>query len=308
MDLRYLRYFIAVAEERSFTRAADRLNTVQPSLSQQIKKLEDVYVGTPLFRRDKHHVELTEAGRVFLAEARDILGNVDRAIAMAQQAARAEIGHLTIGFVPGAEGRVFPHVLPLLRTRCPGIHLTLRSLPTPEQITALTDHAIDVAFLRGPVEDRTLCSEVVLDEEIMAVLPADHEATRLERIPVGLLAEIPFVQVARSNAPAVHEAARQIAARAQVQFEPILETDNVLGTLNAVGSGMGFSLLPDYVLQISPPSVAVRPLDLNPPPRINLMVAYRLGDELPALAEFLTLLRAWTSGQESKAERGPSGG
>jgi LysR family transcriptional regulator, hca operon transcriptional activator len=123
-----------------------------------------------------------------------------------------------------------------------------------------------------------------------------------------LLAEIPFVQVARSNAPAVHDAARQIAARAQVHFNPVLETDNVLGTLNAVGSGMGFSLLPDYVLQISPPSVAVRALDLNPTPRLDLMVAYRQGDELPALAEFLTLLRAWTSGRGTKVEHGPRQG
>jgi len=293
MDLRYLRYFLAVAEERSFTRAADRLNTVQPTISQQIKKLEDVYVGTPLFRRDKHHVELTEAGRVFLAEARDILGNVDRAISLAQQVARAEVGHLTIGFVPGAEGRVLPNVLPKLRARCPGIQLALRSLSTPEQTAALADQGIDVGFLRGPVEDRTLSSEVVLDEEIVAAVPASHEIARFERIPVDALAKIPLVQVAYANAPAIHDFARQIAERDRIHFEPVLETDNVLGTLNAVGSGMGFSLLPEYVKQISPPSVAVRPLDLNPPPRIELLVAWRKADELPALAEFLTLLRAW---------------
>src|ERR1017187_596346 len=108
MDLRYLRYCIAVAEECSFTRAAERLNTVQPSLSQQIKKLEDEIVGTPLLLRDKHHVELTAAGRVFLVEARAILAATERAIGLARCTARAEAGHLAIGFVAGAEGKVFP--------------------------------------------------------------------------------------------------------------------------------------------------------------------------------------------------------
>lgn len=300
MDLRYLRYFIAVAEERSFTAAAERMNTVQPSLSQQIKRLEDVYVGTPLFHRDKHHVELTEAGRVFLVEARAILSSVDRAIELARQVARGETGQLTIGFVPGAEGKVFPYVLPILRTRCPEVHLTLRSLDTPEQIEALRHHSIDVAFLRGPVEDRSLICEPVVREEILAAVPAQHEIARRERISVASLAELPLVQVARSSAPAVHDAAKRIAAAAGVSFKPVLETDNVLGTLNAVGSGLGFSLLPDYVRQICPPTVAIRPLEIEPPPYIDLAVAYREGDDLPALLVFLNLLRTWI------AERGPS--
>jgi LysR family transcriptional regulator, hca operon transcriptional activator len=297
--LRYFRYFIAVAEERSFTAAAERLNTVQPSLSQQIKRLEDICIGTPLFQRDKHHVELTEAGRVFLPEARAILDHVDRAVVLARQAARAEIGQLRIGFVPGAEGKVFAHVLPVLRDRYPGIHLILRSLTTPEQIQALQDRSIDVAFLRAPVEDRTLECITVLREDIVAAVPARQEIARHERISVLDLAEIPFVQVARLNAPAVHDAARQIAAQAGVQFDPVLETDSVLGTLNAVGSGLGFSLLPDYVRQIAPDTVAVRPLACDPHPRIELMAAYHKDDRTPALEVFLGLLRAWIAENEA---------
>ena len=275
MDLRYLRYFIAVAEECNFSRAAERLNTVQPSLSHQIKRLEVEFVGTPLFQRDKHHVKLTEAGRVFLVQARVILSTVENAIALARQAARAEIGDLTIGFVPGAEGKVFPHILPMLRTRCPGINLTLRGLTTPEQIEALRNGAI------------------------VAVVPADHELARQERVAVTQLAKLPFVLVARSIAPAVHDAAKRIAESAGVTFELVLTTDNVLGTLNAVGSGLGFSLLPDFVRQISPRTVAVRSLAIEPPPRLDLVAAYRAGNDLPALAVLLDLLRAWIAQQKA---------
>jgi DNA-binding transcriptional LysR family regulator len=109
-------------------------------------------------------------------------------------------------------------------------------------------------------------------------VPARHEIARHERIAVCDLAEIPFVQVARPKAPAVHDAAMQIAALAGVQFDPVLETDSVPGTLNAVGSGLGFSLLPDYVRQIAPGT---------------LVVAYHKDDRTPALEVFLGLLRAW---------------
>jgi LysR family transcriptional regulator, hca operon transcriptional activator len=292
MDLRYLRFFIAVAEERSFTRAAERLHTVQPSLSQQIKRLEDL-VGTPLFDRDQHHVELTEAGRVFLVRARDILGRVDLAIHEARQAARAECGQLAIGFVPGAEGKIFPRVLPAMKERCPGIQLNLRSLTSPEQMAALRAGAIDIGFLRPPVEDGSLISEAVVRDEFVAAVPAGSELAALERIPVARLAELPLVQVARDNAPAVHQLANQIAATAGVSFRQGLVTDNVLGTLNAVGTGLGFSLLPDYVRQIAPATVAIRPLALDPPPGLDLVMAYRAGDNPPALAVFLSLLRAW---------------
>jgi LysR family hca operon transcriptional activator len=298
MDLRYLRYFIAVAEERSFTRAAARMHTVQPSLSQQIKRLEDVFVGTPLFHRDKHHVELTEAGRVFLPEARAILAGVDRAIALARQAARAEIGQVTIGFVPGAEGKVFPHVLPVLRMRCPGIQLNLRSLSSPEQLTALLDRTIDVGFLRPPVDHPSLACELVLREPILAVVPSQHELAGLDHIPVERLAELPFIQVGRKGAPAIHDMATQIASLANVTFRPLLETDSVLGTLNAVGSGLGFSLLPDYVRLIGPTTVAARPLSLDPAPQIDLVVAYRRDDQLAGLAAFLDLLRIWIAGSK----------
>jgi LysR family transcriptional regulator, hca operon transcriptional activator len=289
MDHRYLRYFIAVAEELSFTRAAERLHTVQPSLSQQIKKLEEI-VSTPLFHRDTRHIELTEAGRVFLEEARAILRYTDHAIALARQAAHAEAGHIMIGFLPGAEAKIFPNVLPTLRHRCPNLQVSLRSLASPEQITALQNHLINVGFLRGPIEDSEIAWEPILRERIMAVLPAQHPLAKFERVPVPLLTEVPLVMVTREKAPVIHDRTNEIAKRAGVQFHPAIDTDNVLATLNTVGSGLGFSLLPDYVQSILPQTVVARPLALEPEPEIDLLVAYRKDDRLPALPLFLSLL------------------
>ena len=136
MDLRYLRFFIAVAEEMNFTRAAERLHTVQPSVSRQIHRLEEI-VGTPLFHRDRHKLSLTPAGRVFLAESRAVLEQVNRAIELARQSARADVGQVAIGFILGTESQIFPRIVPALRQRYPDIELSYKALTEHEQLKAL---------------------------------------------------------------------------------------------------------------------------------------------------------------------------
>lgn len=289
MDHRHLRYFIVVAEELNFTRAAERLNTVQPSLSQQIRHLEEM-VGTPLFYRDKHHVSLTEAGRIFLSEARNILSSTERAIALACRAARGEAGHINIGFVPGAEGKVFSHLLPFLREKVPDIELSLRSMTSPEQLVALASSEVDVGFLRGPVDNPEIVSEVIVRDTIVAVIPTNHPLAKSKRLSIQALAAIPLIQVSIKKAPAIHEIANRLAARAGVQFKTLLDTDGIMATLNAVGAGLGFSIVPEYVRQIAPPTVAVRALDVNPVPEIELLVAHRKDNRLPALIFFLNFL------------------
>jgi LysR family hca operon transcriptional activator len=290
MDHRYLRYFIAVAEELSFTRAAERLHTVQPSLSQQIRRLEEI-VGTPLFHREKHRLRLTEAGRIFLQESRTILQYTSRAITLARQAARAEAGFMTIGFVPGVEGKIFPSVLPILRAKYPDIELSLRSLTSPQQMEALQNGEINIGFMRPPIEGDEVLSEVVLREKIIAVVPANHPLAKLKRISVRALAKLPFLEVARHTAPFLHDTAKEIAAQAGVTFNSILPGENVLMSLSEVAAGLGFCLLPDNVRQILPPNVAAKPLDCDPEPEFPLLVAYRKDERLPAVAFFLSLLR-----------------
>jgi LysR family hca operon transcriptional activator len=291
LDHRYLRYFIAVAEELSFTRAAERLNTVQPAVSQQIRRLEFI-VGTPLFQRDKHHVQLTEAGRIFLEEARALLQHGTQAISLARRAARAEAGQITIGLLPGIEGRILSSIQPTLQTRYPDIQLLIRSLTSPQQLAALQQHEIDVAFMRGPIESDEIRSEVVLREPIVAVVPANHPFAAMERISLQTLSALPMIQVVRTSAPALHDVANQLARQAGVRFRVGLVTETVLATLNAVGSGLGFSLQPEYVKHIVPETVVAKPVDVDPIPQFELLMAYRKDNELPFLVSFLALLRS----------------
>lgn len=291
LDHRYLKYFIAVAEELSFTRAAERLNTVQPAVSQQIRRLE-LIVGTPLFQRDKHHVQLTEAGRMFLGEARAILLHGIRAISMARRAARAEAGQITVGLLPGTEGRILSCIQPALQTRHPDIELLIRSLTSPQQVTALLQHEIDVGFLRGPVDVEEIRSEVFLREPIVAVVPANHPFAAMERISLQTLSALPMIHVVRTSAPALHDIANRLSKQAGVRFRIGLATETVLATLNAVGSGLGFSLQPEYVKHIVPETVVARPLDIDPAPQFDLLMAYREDNDLPFLAPFLALLRS----------------
>jgi LysR family hca operon transcriptional activator len=290
MELRLLRYFIAVAEELSFTRAAERLRIAQPSLSQQIRQLEEL-IGTPLLLRNKHRLLLTEPGRIFLREARNVLTCMNRAVELARQAARAEAGVMTIAMVPGPEGKMFSTVLSTLLRNYPNIQILLRSLTSPEQVTALKKGEINVGFLRGPVEDEEIDSEVLVREDVIVVLPARHALARKKRIPVQELAAVPLVHVARAIAPALHDMVDKIAADAGVRFQSILEAESITTILNAVASGLGFCLHGEYVKRIAPKGVVIRHLDLNPVPKLELVVAYRKDDKLPALAFFLELLR-----------------
>jgi LysR family hca operon transcriptional activator len=290
MQLRLLRYFIAVSEELSFTRAAEHLNIAQPSLSQQIRQLEGL-IGTPLFTRNKHRIELTEAGRVFQREARNILAAMNHAVDLARKAARAEAGVMTIALVPGPEDKMFSTVFTRLLRNYPNLQIVLRSLTSPEQVTALKKGEINVGFLRGPIEDKDLGSKVIVREDVIVLLPARHALARQKRIPVRKLANVPLLHVSRNVAPALHDMINQVAADAGVTFRTILEMESLTAILNAVASGLGFSLHGEYVRRIAPKDVAVRELDANPLPKLELVVAYRKDDKLPALAAFLDLLR-----------------
>ena len=177
MELRHLRYFVAVAEELNFTRAAQRLNTAQPSLSQQIKQLE-AHVGIPLLDRSKRHVALTAGGKVFLTEAREILAHIERA---GQRAARAQQGkstELVIGVVPAAEIKILPRLIPLVERRLPNVRLVFHNLPSAEQKRLLATGSLDIGLLRGPLDDPRLEVEDVLWEKLVVGLPAGHPLAR----------------------------------------------------------------------------------------------------------------------------------
>ncbi|MEM5399362.1 MULTISPECIES: DNA-binding transcriptional regulator HcaR [Paraburkholderia] len=288
MELRHLRYFIAVADELSFTRAAQRLHTAQPSLSQQIRNLEDE-VGTPLFERTRRKVELTDAGKVFLAEARLVVAQADRAVARARQVGQGR-ATVTIGFVPAAEIRVFPVILPRLRLRFPEVNVELRSLPTAEQEDALLRGDIDVAFMRRPVVSPELRSEVVLTEPLVVVLPSAHPLAKQKRIaPVQLSGE-PFISTHPQFSGQVHSVVEAYCEAHGIERKVAQVATNILLNLNLVGMGLGYALLPAYVSSLTSSAICTRPLE-GEPPTIDLLMVSRKEPHAAELEALFELVR-----------------
>lgn len=290
MELRHLRYFVAVAEELNFTRAAQRLHTAQPSLSQQIRQLEDE-VGVTLLERTKRRVQLTGAGRVMLHEARDILGRVDHAVHMSVKAASGHAGEIAVGTFIGADVRILPQIRPLLAKRLPEVRLILHSRYVLDPIAGLRAGTLDVAFLRGPVREPDLASEEVLREKIVVLVPAHHRLARLSRIAVRKLGDLPCIAMSRTAAQGLHDAVTEFYQQAKVTVQPTQSADNVLGHLTMVAAGLGFALLPEYVSSILPSGVVMRPLEWTPEPTVSTVLAYRKHDAVPVLRQFREIVR-----------------
>ncbi len=170
MELRHLRYFVAVAEELHFGRAAKKLNIAQPPLSQQIRDLEQE-LGSPLFQRTSRRVELTAHGRLFLTEARDILGHTQRATEMVKASQRGEFGSIAIGFVTSAIYSVMTPTLRGFHSQFPQVEIRCHEMATPEQISALHKGEISVGFLRTPISDDGIRTHLLLREFLVLVLP-----------------------------------------------------------------------------------------------------------------------------------------
>ena len=292
MELRHLRYFVAVAEELNFTRAAQRLHTAQPSLSQQIQDLEQE-VGVPLFIRTKRSVKLTAAGTAFLDEARLTLAQSRRAIASARKAAQPGERTLVLGFGPPAEIKLFPGTLTSLRASFPKLRLEFRSMTTLQQREALLHNEIDLAFLRPPIHEPSLEAIPVLREELVAVLPADHPLAGEGPLDFAKLSGYPFIEISPLHSGNLFDLVRAAAQERGVQLNTIQQVVNVLTMLALISLGEGYTLLPDYAESLVFRNVTTRRLT---PPAIeaDLLMAWRKGDlssENAALRDLITSRR-----------------
>ena len=301
MELRHLRYFVAVADELNFTRAATRLHTSQPSLSQQIRQLE-AEIGVALLDRSRHHVALTGAGRVFLRETKDILDRIEHARRLAKQAAEGRAGDLSVGTFPAADVRIFPTLRPLVATHLPNVRLILHSKYAVEPITGLKTGALDVAFVRGPFAADGLDAVEVVQEQIVVVLPAHHPLTRRTRIPIRDLHDLPCITMERALAPALHDAIAALYRQARIRMQAVSSADNVLGHLQLVQEGLGFALLPDSVGALLPPGVVLKPLAYDPVPMVSIVLAWKVGNVSPLVRAFVDLVRQSVAGTRD-AER-----
>jgi LysR family transcriptional regulator, hca operon transcriptional activator len=290
VELRHLRYFVAVAEELSFTRAAARLHTAQPSLSQQIRQLEKE-LGVRLLDRSRHHVAVTNAGRVFLQQARDILGRVDHASRLARQAADGQAGDLSVGTFPSADVRVLPALRPLIAEHLPDLRLVLHSRYALEPLAGLRAGTLDAAFMRYPDDADGLDVVELVQEQIVLVLPSHHALARRQKIPVKNLDDLPCITMERSMSPALHDATATLYREARIRMHAVSSADNVLGHLQLVREGLGFALLPDSVKALLPPGVTFRPLDCDPVPTVSIVLAVRRGNTSRLVRRFVSLAR-----------------
>jgi DNA-binding transcriptional LysR family regulator len=297
MDLRHLRYFLAVAEELHFGRAALRLHMAQPPLSQQIRRLEEE-IGYPLFLRSSRSVKLTPAGKSLVDRARRTLHKVDEDLEAVRSVARGEVGVLKVGFVGSAMLTRLPSVLDKYRRLYSRVQLHLNELHTSQLIDALRDGSADVALARdaGPAED--LHVEPAFIEPFVVVVPRRHPLAKLKSIPIAQLKDEPFVFFPRSAGN--HAWERAIAA---LGFHPniVQEAPQWLTIVRLVAAGLGVSIAPASVQQIASPDVVCRKLGGS----TSIDLVYRVKDTNPLVDAFCEVFRSSRNTHRGSAPPGP---
>lgn len=286
MELRHLRYFVAVAEEKHFSRAATRLHIAQPPLSQQIRQLEDE-VGTRLFERTTRRVDLTPAGELMLARALVVLAEVDRMVDDVRTIGDGAAGVVRIGVVGSAAYRLLPEIISTARTRMPGLQLHIQAEKlTPELSEALDAGRIDVAVLRPPVRSPELEVRLLEQDDLMVALSADHPLAAAEAIPLADLADESFVGYPSSSA--VNAATMEATRRAGFRPRVVQEASETSTLLAFVAAGMGIALVPMTQQGFSLQGVVIR--SLAEAPSVDLALAWRRTDESALVRRFVSLV------------------
>jgi DNA-binding transcriptional LysR family regulator len=286
MELRQLRYFVAVAEELHFRRAAARLHVSQPPLSQQIQRLENE-LGCRLLARTRRRVQLTPAGEAFLRDARAMLAELDAAVNTARRIDAGQTGRLRVNFVGSALLSIVPGAVQRFRAAHPSVEIELRERPTVEQLRAVAAGVVDVGLVRPPVDSLgELHAETVLRERTVAALPTDHPLARLRRVPVARLANEPLVLFPRAQAPGYHDllVATIPGGGEVVQYAPEMQT-----IIGLVAAGIGVALAPESVERLGLHGVTYRPA--IGAPRSDLIAVTRAEDPSPLVRGFVAEAR-----------------
>ena len=292
MELRHLRYFLAVAEERHFTRAAERLGISTPTLTQQVQALE-AELDVMLLRRTNRAVALTEAGERFLEEARTTLRQSEHATLVARQAGRGEIGRIEIGYVTSASlAGVIPRALAAFRLSNPLVDVQLHRMETVRQLSALTEGQIDVGFLRPPKRyPLGLVGNIVWRQPFILALPENHPLTLHKSISMAMLADEPFIASSVELELGFGGQIQEIAAEGKFTPKVIGRAPDLLTILTLVASGRGIAFVPEAFSGMHIGGVEYRRL-VGPPRNALLAAARRRNDSAPAIKAFLRVLKA----------------
>jgi DNA-binding transcriptional LysR family regulator len=273
MELRHFRYAVAVADTLHFGQAAQRLHISQPPLSQQIRQLEDA-LGTRLFHRTKRQVQLTEAGRMFIAEARVILAQVDHAVNVAQRV--GELGQIIVAVAGPADSPIFIDIFRAFGTRHPSVRIALRNMSTAQQVDALREGRIHAGFLVTPIDDPALVTETVQHSPIGIALPLAHPLAARRHVPLTELAKEPHIMFARHLGPRFFDAIVTACREVGFTLNVVHEVDNLQTACALVAAGRGVCFVPTSVGEERSSAIQVRPVKPRlPHVDAHLALAYR---------------------------------
>jgi DNA-binding transcriptional LysR family regulator len=290
MELRHLRYFVAVADALNFTKAAELLRLAQPSLTRQIHNLEGE-LGVRLFTRAKNQVALTTEGRAFLSDAKRLLAQAEESINSVQRLSRGHTGELNIAYLSNFNFELIPETLGIFRLSCPHVSLNLFDMSPAEQLRALEGRKIDLGFigLRPPISSKDLHWECLSHHEIVVVLPARHKMAKKQSIHISALKDQFFIGMSERSHPGFRD--WLVGACQPGGFTPrvIQDADLESALMHVVAQGMGITLARSQIRRLPHPGVVFRALV----PRIETdhWIAWNQNNESPALAQYVGIVK-----------------
>jgi DNA-binding transcriptional LysR family regulator len=289
VELRYFRYFVTVAEELHFGRAARRLHISQPALSQQIRQFEEL-IGHPLLVRTSRAVRLTAAGSAMLERARRTLERVDEDLQFVRSVGRGETGSLRVGFVGSGMLTRLPALLREYRRLYPKVELRLREYYTSGLIEALRDGSADVGFLRDGDAVDDLGLETLLQEKFIAVVPKHHRLARHRVIRVAQFKNEPFVFYSRAAGETAWQRTMKLCQEQGFEARIVQEAPHWVTILSLVGAGLGVTIAPECIRKIAPHTVLCRTISGRHTTAVDL--AYRREENNPVAREFCRMARS----------------
>jgi len=292
MELRHLRYFVAVAHEGHVTRAAEKLHIQQPPLSQQIRALERE-IDAALFVRHPRGVSLTDAGRSFLVDAEAILAQAESAKIRARRTARGEVGRIAVGFTTSAPFHpLVARAIREFRQTRQDVSFVLEESSSGDMVSGLRDGRLDVAFIRsGLVDPQGITVHPLLQEDMAAAFPGRHRLTRLKQLTLKDLADETFILYRRPDGRGLYDVI--VSACTEAGFSPHVgqEAPRIVSTLNLVAAGLGITIVPASLSRLPLEGVTYRPLTGRPAIKVPLNLACRSDERSAATLGFIELVR-----------------
>jgi DNA-binding transcriptional LysR family regulator len=290
MELRHFRYFVAVAESLHFGEAAGRLGISQPSLSQQIRQLEEE-LQTTLLRRTKRRVELTEAGELFLNEAREILARSDRAALIAHRTGHQGGGKLRVGVGYCMDQLALAKAVSAFSASDPHVRVELQTMAVTRQVADLRAERLDLALVRYPPTDATLESEPLHTEQLIAAIPRRHRLAGKKRVPLAALAHEGFVLTSREHVPVYHDIVLKTCRQAGFVPNALHEVDHLYMLMGFIAAGCGIGLVPAFLERTRPRRVTYARLRPESHPPLHTIAVWRRGHGSREIREFVSVVQ-----------------